>query len=461
MKIIKKPWDRVIKLWAKPRDMEVPFRLIRYVIREKVDEGELFHHTLTGALILLDQQEIAAIDRLPGQIEDVLKPLIDEHFIVPVDFNEDEVLNQLRTVLRLTEKKGFIAGYTILPTTYCNARCFYCYENNVEHKHMTIETSDEIVQFIKNHRADKKISINWFGGEPLVGWKIIDHISEKLKNENIPFEANMITNGYLFDKDMVIRAKEIWNLKEVQITLDGTHEVYNRVKSYVSVKDDPYFRVLDNIAELLDAEIYVTIRLNMDKHNHENLGQLVDELSERFHGRSRFSVYCAVLFDDTGFEPISRTTEDNLMLLRWKRDIENKMNDKALPGRNKKLPQIIYNYCMADGDYTAIINPDGTLGKCEHHIDENLGNLKDGWTDLQAIKEYKTPRILEKCLDCALQPSCYHLKNCESDSDCTEYYYEDLMNSARLAMCETYKYHNQVSENDAEDSVPDTMVSEC
>ena len=32
----------------------------------------------------------------------------------------------------------------------------------------------------------------------------------------------------------ILKAKNIWNTIEVQITIDGTEQVYNKVKNYVS-----------------------------------------------------------------------------------------------------------------------------------------------------------------------------------------------------------------------------------
>ena len=60
---------------------------------------------------------------------------------------------------------------------------------------------------------------------------------------------------------------DVWALRQVQITLDGTHDVYNSVKGYVLPKEDPYLRVLNNVDNLLTEGISVSIRLNMDTHN--------------------------------------------------------------------------------------------------------------------------------------------------------------------------------------------------
>ena len=133
MQIIKEPGEKVSKLWPRPKRLDGPFRPIRYILREPVPEGELLHHTLTGELVLLDPQETAALDALPGPLTEVLLPLAEKHFVVPEGYDEHEVMQQLRQVLRMVTASGCITNYTILPTTNCNARCFYCYESDCVH----------------------------------------------------------------------------------------------------------------------------------------------------------------------------------------------------------------------------------------------------------------------------------------------------------------------------------------
>ncbi|MBP3801509.1 MAG: 4Fe-4S cluster-binding domain-containing protein [Clostridia bacterium] len=67
----------------------------------------------------------------------------------------------------------------IFTTLGCNANCYYCYENNLRNNKykMSKETADKIISLlIKNNK--KKISIGWFGGEPLYNEEIIDYISD-------------------------------------------------------------------------------------------------------------------------------------------------------------------------------------------------------------------------------------------------------------------------------------------
>ena len=128
--------------------------------------------------------------------------------------------------------------------------------------------------------------------------QVIDIICTDLTEKGIVYESMMISNGYLFDGATVEQAVSHWKLKSVQITLDGTEEIYNRSKAFI-YKDgkSPYQVVLANIQRLLDAGVAVLIRLNMDEHNADNLMELADELHEQFGENKKLTVYSHVLYE--------------------------------------------------------------------------------------------------------------------------------------------------------------------
>ena len=108
----------------------------------------------------------------------------------------------------------------------------------------------------------------------------------------------MISNGYLFDDNLIKTAKEDWNLQNVQITLDGTEEIYNKTKNYIYKNDEnPFKRVINNIHKLAYNKISVSIRMNCDKHNFEDLIKLVHYLHEEFKGNDLVSMYVWPIFE--------------------------------------------------------------------------------------------------------------------------------------------------------------------
>jgi sulfatase maturation enzyme AslB (radical SAM superfamily) len=136
--------------------------------------------------------------------------------MIPEDMEEKNLVELVRWVRRNTCKEpDYITCYTILTTTDCNARCFYCYEKGIRRLPMSRETADKTVAFIKEHCGEKSVNISWFGGEPLFNSEVIDIIIGYLKENNIKYISTMVTNGYLFDEKLIFKAKNFWNLTNV------------------------------------------------------------------------------------------------------------------------------------------------------------------------------------------------------------------------------------------------------
>lgn len=168
----------------------------------------LLFHTLTRKILLLEPKYIDyfADDRLfPSSVleEELPAKLYSDHFLVPEDEQESRTYLELKDILVLKEElpKG-ITHYVILPTTICNARCFYCFEQGMRYHKMSNETVEDTLRFILEHKpaGDKKIHIHWFGGEPLCAWDNIDRICAGLKDAGIAYTAEMTSNGSLFRK---------------------------------------------------------------------------------------------------------------------------------------------------------------------------------------------------------------------------------------------------------------------
>ena len=98
---------------------------------------------------------------------------------------------------------------------------------------MSQEVALKVAKYIAQSDS---IALNWFGGEPLYNIKAIGTITNYLIVHNKEFHSEMTTNGYLFNETVVKKAKELWNLTGVQITLDGTEKIYNKTKNYKDVK---------------------------------------------------------------------------------------------------------------------------------------------------------------------------------------------------------------------------------
>lgn len=86
-----------------------------------------------------------------------------------------------RTLAKINAADEKLLEFTILTHGDCNFRCKYCYEK-FENISMTIEVEEAIVEFAEKLLSEGKFerfSVQWFGGEPLLGYRTIVRLSEK------------------------------------------------------------------------------------------------------------------------------------------------------------------------------------------------------------------------------------------------------------------------------------------
>ncbi len=406
-------------------------RWSRYCLSQPVEEGVLLFHTLTRELLLLTPGEFAAMDSAY---------LRDHWFLVPEAAEEKELVELVRWVRQTAEKTPTaITGYTILTTTDCNARCFYCYERGCAKITMTPETAEKTAAYIVDHCAGKKVRLNWFGGEPLVNYPAMDIICRSLEAKGVDFESRMVSNAYLLDEKMIPRAAA-WRLKQVQITLDGTEQVYNRSKAFIYTRGSAYQVVMGNISGLLDAGISVRIRLNMDLRNAEDLLRLADELAERFGARKGLRVYPHLLFDTDDPEGKRFSPAQWEQQYACLRQLEEALIRHGLFGQGGLRRELPLHHCMANSGNAVVILPDGHIGLCEHYTEsEFIGHIDSPMLDREVIESFRQlKKTIPECDGCFYYPECLRPKKCNGEPPCTEPRRRLLLEQTRRGMKNEY-----------------------
>ena len=423
------------------------YRLMHFVVQQPVEEGVLLYNVLTRAVLLLSPEEAQALATDPASVPD----LVARWFAVPLPHDDRKLAREVRAVGKMLEKrpKG-ISGYTILTTTDCNARCFYCYEKGRRRIPMTEETAAKTADFIlRNTPGETTVRLRWFGGEPLYNKGVIGLICQRLRDAGVEFKSSMISNGYLFDEGTVAEAVGLWNLKKVQITLDGTEEVYNRSKAYIYREGSPYRRVLGNIHRLLDAGVRVSARLNVDRHNADDLLALADVLAREFGGNPLFSVYSHALFD-VGPEALALPHSDarRREVFEARVRLQEKLVRSGIAKPGKLPRKLKLHRCMADTDASVLVLPDGHLGKCEHYSEDHfIGHLDSPERDGAVLAAFKEVREeIDACAECPLYPDCYRLTLCEVVEHCYPEEREEGLRTAREGLLSFYrKWKDEVS----------------
>ena len=358
--------------------------------------------------------------------------LIENGFLVPEDRDESKTYMEFMDLYRnvFPSKKGK-TFYKIFTTLQCNARCFYCFEPDHSVHHMSEDTVDAVFEYIKKTKTDGRISLYWFGGEPLCNIPAIDQLCEKLEKEGIEFVSSMVTNGFLFSQELAKRAKNVWKLKKAQITLDGMDDEHNKRKRYIEDCPNPFAKTINNIEYLLNEGVFVTLRLNVDSKNTDDIWKLIDYLNDRFADKKEsLNVYPALLFEEFFKWRDKNPSESRIELRKQWVAMRARLLDNGLMKLQKESLALPTTHCMSNNPRSAIINYDGKLFACQNcQEDMSYGNVRDGITDPAMYDRWTINTVLrDKCKECALLPECTAFDMCPSKAtDCVAEYSDSLI----------------------------------
>ena len=180
--------------------------------------------------------------------------------------------------------------------------------------------------------------------------------------------------------------------------------------------------------------------MNCDKHNAENLKELVQYLGETFKEREPlFNIYVYPLFELNGF---SRTPEYRKEVFDKIAEIEELIVDNGFDIGKNVNSDIKALHCMVDSGTDVLISTDGDLGLCEHYITEDFwGHINNpelkNWDVINSWREYSEP--LEVCKKCPIYPVCLKSKKCPDCNICDENWLELELRHAQFAVLRYYK----------------------
>lgn len=374
-------------------------------IKIKVRDKWIIYNTSTGAMIRLDSKLNQAMC-----YDEQAKLLVDQGFVI------DSVIDEINE-LEVNRKFGIynlrpeVIHFSIAPTLQCQARCPYCFEQDIQYKKsMTFLTVQNVVNYIedvlKSTRA-KELRVNFFGGEPLlVKDKILD-IGSQLKDycekKNIGMHSRLVTNGILLDKDTAELLIRNANIKYVQITLDGMEQTYNKVKGIKA-----FDTVISNIIAICES-VRVIIRLNILPNNREDILKLGRYLLIDCELRNKIEIYLAPVKCDYGCD----ISEDQCCSEEMFREFETLFLDTY--GKYLKNKALLLTRkqraCAFENVVNGCIGPEGEIYQCEkvfgrsEHIIGDV--IKGKYRSEQELNFFQD--LDEKCKirKCPLLPICY------------------------------------------------------
>ncbi len=305
--------------------------------------------------------------------KDLIEKLIKKGFLTRRSY--DEELEFFKKYVEIKTKKASrkMPFYLFMPTYDCNLRCPYCFQDHMRKdesfskylKVMDEKTVDMIFSVMpdieQKHGYDissekRHRDISFFGGEPFLkkSRHIIEYIIKKA-NEIGTASFSATTNATEIDAYEDLLGEHC--IKEIQVTLDGKPEEHDKRRIYPDGKGS-FSRISDNIRLALDKGVTVSVRINVDYGNINDLPELADLIIKNEWTKSpRFNAYLAPIRSAN-----EQTDEKNCMTTRRLNDEINSMR--------KIYPQV------------SIFTVDGDLMKKKQvgiFLNKNKNNLKTNY----------------------------------------------------------------------------------
>ena len=330
------------------------------------------------------------------------------------NYDEREAFELQRRLACATAPEGDVA-ITICPTLACNFECPYCFATRGRGK-MSPEVQDDIVALtarMLDAAHAKKLTITWFGGEPLMATDVIEALSPRLirlaEERGCEYKAWVFTNGYLLNEDVVdllLRCR----VKSVHIPLDGVGATNDATRRLVG-GGPTYQKIVENLG-LLKPPIKTLVRANV----HEGNVAEIDDLKQAVLARAEeagtiLDFYAASLVDVSPADEV-----DSQMAEYAFHGIEVVLRPESrhvLVGKD--------HTCVGQNLWLVAVDDEGLLYKCGGKLcgqrEFAYGTARD-WDPADPLATASNPDMLskflntaalshdDKCYECVWLPLC-------------------------------------------------------
>ncbi len=383
-------------------------RLLKYVLRIPgfPEEGHSLLVNLTnGSVVRVSDRVLDSLQRGDGVGDEHRQEMRDMGFLVPTDFDDFAFFNGW---INRGRYGGRLVTAMVMLTEACNLACKYCSQYGMgSNVRMQESTVDEILawfgRLLREERTEALI-ITHYGGEPLLNVPAMVRLGQgltKICGElGIKFEQVAITNGTLLTSS-VIDAMLSVPIHAAQVTVDGPKEIHDARKP---AKDGSgtFDTILGNVRGALDKGLTISIRVNIDKHNYEHLGELLDCLEPL--PKKNLSLDYALTFT-----PLEGAELPHMQTLFGARDgAEAQLAAWDLTvKRGFNVRQVInIGPCTYHCSNMYVIGARGEFYKCAGMNNEDLmvGNVREGYTP--RVARFQETPYWHDCADCVYLPMC-------------------------------------------------------
>ena len=217
----------------------------------------------------------------------------------------------------------------------------------------------------------------------------------------------LIISLIIYNEEILQKMYNEWHVYEFHVTLDGEKDVHNKKKNFVKPGFDGYSKVMELVKELLEHNIIVACRINVDKNNIESLDKIVSSFDDYGH-KDLLNVYAA---------PVRRHTKESEEYCFDYQEY-NQMFDKIfgvlykhelLASAEYIAPKRKVTCCSTRATNEIVVDTKGKLFKCMQTATNDqyaVGSCKDGLEYNSELAKWLVPQTPEECKECLYMPIC-------------------------------------------------------
>jgi uncharacterized protein len=397
----------------------------RYNIRATAEDGRLvLWNSFSGAMSIFGAAKKEKVEALLSQKgftarkEGVVEYLFDRGFLIKEGTNE---YRRIQVGFGQRQFRTDALELILLASEDCNFRCSYCYEDFARGT-MAPGVRSGVKNLVRERlKGLRNLSVNWFGGEPLYGWAAVEELApfflETARENDIHYSTAMTTNGYLLTPDVAEKLLA-WEIKNFQITVDGTPEDHDRSRP-ARDGQGTFGTIFDNLKALRGQsdDFRVDIRINFDRQNSPHLTGFLDLLEREFRDDKRFGVRFRAVGqwggpNDANLD-VCGTDESTRVYLTMK--AEARRRGLVLSDDIRSVKGLGSQVCYAARPYSFIIGASGKVMKCTIDLDKEDRNVVGHLTEEGVLELDRDKMALwtepafekdAKCQKCVVLPAC-------------------------------------------------------
>ncbi|MCH4208974.1 radical SAM/SPASM domain-containing protein [Bifidobacterium sp.] len=302
----------------------------------------------------------------------------------------------------------------------CNMDCSYCGQIHKRVKGIS-DWETKVMRRIENVTTSKNtrsITVKWFGGEPLLGYRHIIQMGSRLyeicRETGIDYSSSVTTNGSLMTSRRVNELSRTAHVNSICVTLDGPAEQHD-LSRHLKTGGHSFERILDVVSNAIREEnpIQWVLRTNVTPQLSPHISEYLNTLAEMgLTNCDRVILDIAPVHEWAGNESSNSHKWYESQEIAWLKQATDLGFSMDLLSSGETLP------CVALRRGGECIDSFGTVFSCpEYPLTKTealhrLGNIpaksdfrpvdkiiNDNWLRKMSLHE-------SRCFECALLPVC-------------------------------------------------------